>query len=293
MKILVTGGAGFIGSAVCRHLVGDLGHEVVNLDKLTYAACLASLDPIADDPRYRFEQADICDRPALDRILAATAPDAVMHLAAESHVDRSITGAADFIADQYRRHLPAARGGPRLLGRAARGAARAPSASSTSRPTRSTARSGPTGAVHRDDALRSVLALFGVEGCLGPSRDRLAAHLRPAGDRLELLEQLRALPVPGEAHPADDPQRAGGAASSRSMATARTSATGCYVEDHARALLSDPDPGPARREVQCRRPQRAYQPRGRRGDLRRARPARAGRPPSSRADPLRHRPARA
>jgi dTDP-glucose 4,6-dehydratase len=98
MRILVTGGAGFIGSAVCRHLVGDLGHEVVNLDKLTYAACLASLDPIAENPRYHFEHADICDRSALDRIFAATRPDAVMHLAAESHVDRSISGAADFIA---------------------------------------------------------------------------------------------------------------------------------------------------------------------------------------------------
>lgn len=97
MRILVTGGAGFIGSAVCRHLVGDLGHEVINVDKLTYAASIASLDPIAEDPRYRFERADICDRPALDRIFAATMPDAVMHLAAESHVDRSISGAADFI----------------------------------------------------------------------------------------------------------------------------------------------------------------------------------------------------
>jgi dTDP-glucose 4,6-dehydratase len=97
MRILVTGGAGFIGSAVCRHLVGDLEHEVVNLDKLTYAACLASLDPIAENARYRFERADICDRPTLDRIFAATRPDAVMHLAAESHVDRSISGAADFI----------------------------------------------------------------------------------------------------------------------------------------------------------------------------------------------------
>lgn len=97
MRILITGGAGFIGSAVCRHLVGDLGHEIVNLDKLTYAACLASLDPIANDACYRFEQADICDRAALERIFAATTPDAVMHLANESHVDRSISGAADFI----------------------------------------------------------------------------------------------------------------------------------------------------------------------------------------------------
>ncbi|MCB1500338.1 MAG: dTDP-glucose 4,6-dehydratase [Bauldia sp.] len=98
MKVLVTGGAGFIGSAVCRHLVGDLGHEVVNLDKLTYAACLASLDPIAANPRYRFVKTDICDRAALDRAFAEAGPDAVMHLAAESHVDRSIAGAGDFIA---------------------------------------------------------------------------------------------------------------------------------------------------------------------------------------------------
>jgi dTDP-glucose 4,6-dehydratase len=98
MKLLVTGGAGFIGSAVCRLAVGELGHEVVNLDKLTYAACLASLDPIARDPGYGFVQADICDRDALDRVFAEAQPDAVIHLAAESHVDRSITGAGDFIA---------------------------------------------------------------------------------------------------------------------------------------------------------------------------------------------------
>jgi dTDP-glucose 4,6-dehydratase len=98
MRIVVTGGAGFVGSAVCRHLVADLGHEVINLDKLTYAACIANLDPIAQDPRYRFEHADICDRAAVDRIIAASRPDAIMHLAAESHVDRSITGAADFMA---------------------------------------------------------------------------------------------------------------------------------------------------------------------------------------------------
>jgi len=97
MKIIVTGGAGFIGSAVCRHLVRDLGHTVINLDKLTYAGNLASLKEIEDSPLYSFEQADICDREAMDRIFKAHQPDAVMHLAAESHVDRSITGAADFI----------------------------------------------------------------------------------------------------------------------------------------------------------------------------------------------------
>ena len=97
MKVIVTGGAGFIGSALCRHLVGERGWEVVNVDKLTYAANLASLKPIASAPGYRFVQADICDRAAMDAVIAETRPDAIMHLAAESHVDRSITGSAAFI----------------------------------------------------------------------------------------------------------------------------------------------------------------------------------------------------
>ncbi len=97
MKILVTGGAGFIGSAVCRHLVGDLGTAVVNLDKLTYAANPDSLRPISDNPLYTFYQQDICDREAILAILTKEKPDAVMHLAAESHVDRSIDGPAVFI----------------------------------------------------------------------------------------------------------------------------------------------------------------------------------------------------
>ena len=97
MRFLVTGGAGFIGSAVCRHLVGELGHSVVNIDKLTYAANLASLAPIAEDPNYQFHQIDICDRQAVDAVFKKTQPDCVIHLAAESHVDRSITGAAIFI----------------------------------------------------------------------------------------------------------------------------------------------------------------------------------------------------
>lgn len=96
MKILVTGGAGFIGSAVVRLAVAR-GHSVVNLDALTYAACLDNVASVADSPRYAFEHANICDRGALDRIFASHAPDLVMHLAAESHVDRSIDGPGDFI----------------------------------------------------------------------------------------------------------------------------------------------------------------------------------------------------
>ena len=96
MKILVTGGAGFIGSAVVRHAV-RAGHAVVNLDALTYAACLDNVAPVANSPLYVFERADIRDRVALDRVFAIHAPDAVMHLAAESHVDRSIDGPGAFI----------------------------------------------------------------------------------------------------------------------------------------------------------------------------------------------------
>ncbi len=95
--ILVTGGAGFIGSALCRHLIATTGSTVVNVDKLTYAANPAALAALDGNPRYRFEKADICDAGAMARILSAHRPDAIIHLAAETHVDRSIDGPAVFI----------------------------------------------------------------------------------------------------------------------------------------------------------------------------------------------------
>ena len=97
MKILVTGGAGFIGSAVIRHIIRNTADSVVNLDKLTYAGNLESLAEVSDSPRYRFEQVDICDRSEVERVFREHQPDAIMHLAAESHVDRSIDGPAAFI----------------------------------------------------------------------------------------------------------------------------------------------------------------------------------------------------
>jgi len=97
LKILVTGGAGFIGSAVIRQYITDTEHEVVNLDALTYAGNLESLSSVDENNRYQFEHADICDKKSLESIFEQHQPDAVMHLAAESHVDRSIDGPADFI----------------------------------------------------------------------------------------------------------------------------------------------------------------------------------------------------
>ena len=96
MRLVVTGGAGFIGSAVVRRAVAD-GHDVLNLDALTYAACLDNVAPVADAPNYAFVEADICDRAAMDAVFDTHQPDAVMHLAAESHVDRSIDGPGAFI----------------------------------------------------------------------------------------------------------------------------------------------------------------------------------------------------
>jgi len=97
LKLIVTGGAGFIGSAVIRYLINESETTILNIDKLTYAGNLDSLSPVSNNPRYHFAEVDICDAPALQQVFSQFQPDAVMHLAAESHVDRSIDGPAEFI----------------------------------------------------------------------------------------------------------------------------------------------------------------------------------------------------
>lgn len=97
MRVIVTGGAGFIGSALVRHLVLEKGYDVLNIDALTYAGYLPSLSTVEGKPNYRFAHANICDRARMDEAITGFRPDRIMHLAAESHVDRSITGAADFV----------------------------------------------------------------------------------------------------------------------------------------------------------------------------------------------------
>ena len=119
MKILVSGGAGFIGSAVCRLFVGEFGATILNLDKLTYAANPASLKPIADDPRYHFCRGDILDRKLVSELLHSFEPDAILHLAAEIACRSLDRRSRRIHQDQYRGHLRAAGGGSRLLARPA------------------------------------------------------------------------------------------------------------------------------------------------------------------------------
>ena len=259
MRLLVTGGAGFIGSAVVRQAIAD-GHEVVNLDALTYAANLANLESVAASNRYAFERADIRDRAALDRIFAAHQPDAVMHLAAESHVDRSIDGPAGFVDTNVT--------GTCTLLEAARawwdGTRDFRFHHVSTDEVFGTL--GGRGPLHRDHALRAELALFRLQGRQRPPGPRLARDLRPAGRALELLEQLRPLPLPREADPGGHPERA-----------RRQADPGLRPrrERPRLALRRGPRPGAPRRrhprrhgrELQHRRQRRGAKHRHRRRDL--------------------------
>ena len=182
LTILITGGCGFIGSAVVRFLVRQTEHRIINLDRMTYAASEEALEHARNHPRHTLVRADIADASAVSQIFATHQPDAVMHLAAESHVDRSIDGPGEFVRPMWSApsscSMPHANTTPRFHPTAA-----TPSASTTSPPTRCSGRSAVTIPVYRNDALRSAQPLFGQQGSVGSPRACLAPHLWRADDR--------------------------------------------------------------------------------------------------------------
>ena len=207
--ILVTGGAGFIGSCLVRLTVAQGDTRVVNLDKLTYAGNLDSLESVADQPHYVFVQGDIGNGPLVSELLATHRPQAIVNLAAESHVDRSIDGPAAFVETNVVgtfRLLEAAR---RVLGSTSAGGGRVvPLRACLDR--RGLRLAGTAGCIHGGHSLCPEFALFRLEGGLRSLRACLSPHLRTARADHELLEQLRSFPVSREADPVDDSQRPGG-----------------------------------------------------------------------------------
>ncbi len=261
MKILVTGGAGFIGSAVVRHIIRDTDWTVANVDKLTYAGNLESLAEARDSNRHTHFKVDIVDRAAVDGVFASFRPDAVLHLAAESHVDRSIDGAAPFIETNV--------GGTYTLLEAALAYWRKLDAEARARfrfqhiSTDEVFGSlGRDRQVQRDHALRAQLALCRQQGCVRPSGARLAPHARPADARHQLLQQLRALSLPREADPAHHHPRAA-RPEPAGLRQGRERARLAACRGPCRGAHPGAAQGPARRDLQRRRRQRAQEHRRR------------------------------
>ena len=200
-RVLVTGGAGFIGSALVRRLVLERNSEVCTIDKLTYSGSLDNLVDVADQPRHHFRQIDICDVVALRAAVLDFAPDAIVHLAAESHVDRSIDRPSAFIETNIV-------GTYHLLEIAREYAAcEARRVSPVARIDRRGLRQlGTVGAVHRRQPVQAELAVLSIEGQRRSSRARMVRDLPSAGARHELFEQLRPVSVSGKADSADDPE---------------------------------------------------------------------------------------
>ena len=270
MTILVTGGAGFIGSNFVLDWLASVGEPVLNLDALTYAGNLHNLDALKGDARHVFVQGDIGDRALVDRLLAEHRPRAVLHFAAESHVDRSIHGPGEFMRTNVMGTftlLEAARGYWSALPAADKAAFRFHHVSH--RRGLRLARARRTG-LHRDALLRAEQPVLGEQGRERPPGARLAPHLRPAGADDQLLEQLRPLSLPREADPADDRQRAG----RQAAAGVRRRPAGARLALRGRPCQRDPRGAgrrPRRRDLQHRRLEREGQPRDRAHRLRAAR----------------------
>ena len=269
-NVIVTGGAGFIGSAVCRHLVERRRH-VVNVDNLTYAANLRLPGHDRRCAQLPLRQGRHLRPRAIDEAFASFAPDHVIHLAAESHVDRSITGSGAFHPDQCRRHLHAARGGARLLASHCRGKARGvplPArldrrglrlAGQTGLFTETTpyAPSSPYSAskAASDHLVTAWRETYGLPTLVSNCSNNYGPYHFPEKlIPLIILNALRGEPLPVY----------GDGANVRDW---------LYVDDHAKALRDDPRPTGARPDLQRRRAQRAQQHPGGRGDLRSARRA--------------------
>ena len=291
MKILLTGGAGFIGSAVVRQLIRETDAEVVNVDKLTYAGNLASLAEAGDDPRHHFERVDICDADEVARVFEEHRPDAVMHLAAESHVDRSIDGPGEFIRTNVVGTftlLQAARAYWERLEGGARDRFRFHHVSTdevygslgaegyfTEETPYDPSSPYSASKAASDHLVRAWHHTYGLPTLVTNCSNNYGPYHFP--EKLIPLVILNAkagkpLPIYGKGDNVRD---------------------WLYVDDHARALRLVLEKGDAGRDVQHRRPQRADQPRGRPGDLPPARrdAARLAARPARRPDHLRRRPA--
>ena len=203
MRVIVTGGAGFIGSAICRHFVDEKGYSVLNIDKLTYAANLQSLNSISGNARYSFVRADVCDRESLDVILSDFAPNAVVHLAAESHVDRSITSSPEFIRTNVvgtHTLLEAVRVYLSQLSASGRDQFRFLHVSTDEV-------YGSLGAqwlFQRSIGVRPAIALFSEQGGQRSPCQGVGRNIRISCAHLKLLEQLRSLSFPRKTHSADN-----------------------------------------------------------------------------------------